>query len=66
MWLCGLLDDQSDVQWMQAEAQEDGSYVMNINVPNFDFKTGDYKIAVYLVDNQGTQHELGGVIGRVE
>ncbi len=61
-----VADDQSDVQWMQAEAQEDGSYVMNINVPNFDFKTGDYKIAVYLVDNQGTQHELGGAIGRVE
>ncbi len=59
-------EDQSDVQWMQAEAQEDGSYLMNINVPNFDFKTGDYKIKVYLVDQQGEQHELGGIVGHVE
>lgn len=59
-------DDQSDVQWMQAVAQEDGSYLMNINVPNFDFKTGDYKIKAYLVDQQGEQHELGGIVGHVE
>lgn len=59
-------EDQSDVQWMQAEVQDDGSYLMNINVPNFDFKTGDYKIKVYLVDQQGEQHELGGIVGHVE
>lgn len=59
-------EDQSDVQWMQAKVQEDGSYLMNINVPNFDFKTGDYKIKVYLVDQQGEQHELGGIVGHVE
>mgnify|MGYP002512657790 FL=1 len=59
-------DDQSDVQWMQAEVQENGDYLMNINVPNFDFKTGDYKILVYLVDQEGDQHELGGTVGHVE
>lgn len=59
-------DDQSDIQWMQAESQANGDYVMNINIPDFDFKTGDYKITVYLVDNQGTQHMLGNTIGHVE
>lgn len=59
-------EDQSDIQWMQAEAQADGSYIMNIAVPDFNYKTGIYKIAVYLVDNQGEQHLLGHTQGSVE
>ncbi len=59
-------DDQSDIQWMQAEPQTDDDYVMNINIPDFDFKTGDYKITVYLVDSQGVQHMIGNTIGHVE
>lgn len=58
--------DQSDVQWMQAEPQGDGSYVMNINVPEFEFKTGIYYIDVYLVDQQGEQQLLGSAQGYVE
>ena len=35
-------EDQSDVQWIQLEAREDGSYGANINVANYGFKLGVY------------------------
>lgn len=59
-------EDQSDLQWMQADQMEDGSYIMNINVPNFDYKTGDYHIDVYAVFEDGSQTILGSVMGYVE
>ena len=46
-------EDQSDLQWMQAEQQEDGTFWMNIDVPEFNYKTGEYHIDVYLVDADG-------------
>lgn len=59
-------EDQSDIQWMQAVPVDDGNYIMNINVPGFDYKTGEYKIEVYLVDKNGEQYLLGNVTGYVE
>lgn len=59
-------EDQSDLQWMQAVDQGDGSYIMNINVPNFDYKTGDYHIDIYIVDNDGNQQMIGSATGYVE
>ena len=59
-------DDQSDLQWMQAVQQEDESYIMNIDVPNFDYKTGDYHVDVYAVMEDGEQTMLGSVIEFVE
>lgn len=59
-------DDQSDIQWMQAELQADGSYLLNIDVPNFNYKTGYYKIDAYLVDSHGEQHLMGNALGYVE
>lgn len=59
-------EDQSDIQWMQAQPQEDGSFLMNIDVPNFNYKTGNYKIDAYLVDNNGDQHLLGNAVGYVQ
>lgn len=59
-------EDQSDLQWMQAEQQADGSYIMNINVPNFDYKTGDYHIDAYVVDEDGNQYLVGSTTGNVQ
>ncbi len=59
-------EDRSDQQWMQAELQADGTYLCNINVANFGFKTGQYNIEAYLIDNTGTQYLLGSAAGYVE
>ena len=60
------LEDRSDQQWMQAELQADGTFLCNINVANFGFKTGQYNIEAYLIDNTGTQYLLGSAVGYVE
>lgn len=46
-------EDQSDVQWMPMELQEDGSYLVNVDVTLFDYRTGNYTIHVYLTDSRG-------------
>ena len=58
-------EDQSDLQWMQAEQQENGTFWMNIDVPEFNYKTGEYHIDVYLVDADGNQNIVGSTIGVV-
>lgn len=59
-------EDRSDQQWMQAVRQSDGTYLGSINVANFGFKTGQYNIEAYLIDNTGTQYLLGSTTGYVE
>lgn len=59
-------EDQSDLQWVQAELQEDGSYLANINVPNFNYKTGEYHVDVYLTDNLGDQYFVSSTTGTVD
>lgn len=58
--------DQSNLQWLQAEAQPDGSYIANVNIPGFGFATGEYYIDVYLTDNMGNQNLAGSTVGYVE
>lgn len=48
------------------ELLADGTYLCNINVANFGFKTGQYNIEAYLIDNTGTQYLLGSAVGYVE
>lgn len=60
------MDDQSDLQWIQAEAQADGSYLANVNVPNFGFATGEYYVDVYLTDNVGNQFLVTNTVGYVQ
>ena len=60
------MDDQSDLQWIQAEAQADGSYLANVNVPNFGFATGEYYVDVYLTDNVGNQFLVTSTVGYVQ
>ena len=59
-------DDQSDLRWVQAEAQPDGSYLANVSVPNFGFKTGEYYVDVYLTDGVGNQFLICNTTGYVE
>lgn len=59
-------EDQSDLQWIQAEAQADGSYLANVNVPNFGFATGEYYVDVYLTDNVGNQFLVTNTVGYVQ
>ena len=59
-------EDQSDLHWIQAELQEDGSYVATVSVPNFNYATGDYYVDVYLTDNMGDQYLVASTIGNVQ
>ena len=58
--------DQSNIQWLQAEAQPDGSYLANVNVPGFGFATGEYYMDIYVTDNLGNQFLAGNAVGYVE
>ena len=59
-------EDQSDLQWVQAEVQSDGTYMANVNVPNFGFATGIYYVDVYLTDDTGNQFLAASTTGYVE
>ena len=36
-------EDQSDLQWILMEQGEDGNYHVNINIPGFNYQTGEYQ-----------------------
>lgn len=59
-------EDQSDLQWIHMEENEEGNYSVNINVPNFNYKVGEYQIHAYIIDNSGNQYMVGRTIGTVE
>ena len=59
-------EDQSDLQWLEMEGQEDGSYYARINIPSFGYKTGEYRIHAYVVNGLGEQYMLGEAVGIVE
>lgn len=59
-------EDQSDLQWMQAQENEDGDYVMNIGIGNFGYETAEYNIHVYGVMTDGSMIILGGVEEQIE
>ncbi len=58
VWTAG---DQTDIQWIQMGMREDGSYLAQINVPSFGYKSGEYRVHVYVVDRTGAQYLLGAV-----
>lgn len=59
-------EDQSDLQWIEMETQDDGSYYARINVPSFGYKMGEYHIHAYVVNGVGEQYILGETIGIVD
>lgn len=59
-------DNQSDLQWIPLDAQEEGSYAGAVKVPNFDYKTGTYHVHVYMTDNNGEATFLGEIETQIE
>lgn len=59
-------EDQSDLQWIQLGAREDGSFGANINVANYGFKLDVYYIDAYIVDSTGTPYMIGQATGYVD
>ena len=55
-------EDQSDLQWIQMERKEEGDYFASINVPNFNYKVGEYYVDAYLVDGEGEQYAIGSIV----
>ncbi len=59
-------EDQSDLQWVPLNLQEDGTCFGVIDVPNFDYKQGTYFINVYITDDNGESHLIGETTAYVE
>lgn len=52
-------EDQNDLQWMQMDIREDGNYHVDVSVPNFNYKEGEYFIHAYAIDERGEQYVIG-------
>lgn len=52
-------EDQSDMQWIPMEIQEDSSYYLRMDTSNFGYKLGKYYIHAYETDGAGEQYILG-------
>ena len=60
-----LNEDQSDLQWIQMNLTEDGTYQANVDISGFGYRSGEYKIHVYVIDDAGEQYLVGNKIGVV-
>lgn len=60
------MDDQSDLQWMQATPDLEGGYTMDINISSFGYRTENYRIDVYAVLEGGTMVFLTGISTEIE
>lgn len=58
-------ENQSDLQWIPMEVDENGNYNGKINVPGFGYKVGTYMIQAYAIEMDGTPVVLGEAIGSV-
>nr|WP_307998296.1 GBS Bsp-like repeat-containing protein [uncultured Merdimonas sp.] len=52
-------EDQSDLQWIQMEADEDRNYHADVDVEGFEDKGREYQIHAYVVDGNGEQNIIG-------
>lgn len=62
-------EDKSDMQWLQLDMGIDAMgecyYYGYVNIQNFGYKTGEYQIQAYVIDNTGTQYQVGETCGMV-
>lgn len=61
-----MAEDQSDLQMVQMEIQEDSSYYCNIDFSNFQFRLGDYHIQAYVIDGAGVQYMVSEIIKTID
>lgn len=54
-------EDQSDLQWIQMEADEEGNYRRDINMQGFECQKGEYQIHAYVADENGEQSIVGNI-----
>lgn len=59
-------EGQTDLQWMQAAPNEEGEYVMDINIASFGYRTENYHIDVYAVTENGKAVFLTGTTAAIE
>ena len=57
--------DQSDLQWIPMEIQEDSSYYGNIDISLFGYKMGEYHIDAHVIDGVGDQYKVAEAVGNV-
>lgn len=66
VWLAVWMnEDQSDLQWIKMQIQEDNSYYTAIDMLLFGDKAGEYNIHAYVIDGAGEQYQVGTAIGLV-
>ncbi|MEE1085838.1 MAG: GBS Bsp-like repeat-containing protein [Schaedlerella sp.] len=51
-------EDQSDIVWIEAPQQEDGTYQINIDFSRFNYESGEYNLHTYAVLNTGIREVL--------
>ena len=59
-------EDQSDLQWIELQQNEDETYSIDVNMANFNFVSGEYHIHAYAVMTDGRQYFFGESIGTVQ
>ena len=45
--------DQSDLQWIQLEIMEDGSYYADLYIADYGNESGNYNVHIYVIDDTG-------------
>ena len=59
-------DDQSDLQWIPMQSDGEGGYQLDIDMAKYGYKSGEYNIHIYFIDDSGEQYKVGEIIGVVE
>jgi len=54
-------EDQSDLQWYEAEPKDDDTYVANVLAKDFDYHEGDYHVDVYASNADGENLLIGSI-----
>lgn len=58
-------EDQSDLQWYEAEKIDDATYSLDVRAADFFFSTGEYKIHSYALDSSGDMIMIGENVGYI-
>lgn len=56
-------DDQSDVLWVPAAAQSDGTYLAELDLAGAGFVSENYYLDIYLTDDQGDKYCISSTVG---